>query len=84
MNTDKRIGFGHCIPNKSVKYVNTKYGDFPLGSPVSFHLQPRGQFLSIYSQYDNFHILSSITKSIGNSIIKSSVSESACNLPVDF
>ena len=57
MNTDKRIGFGHYIPNKSVKYVNTKYGDFPLGSPISFHLQPIE---------DNFLILSNITKSIDN------------------
>ena len=40
MNIDKRIGFGHCSPHETVEYVNTKYGDFPLGSP----------FLSIYSQ----------------------------------
>ena len=75
MNTDKRIGFGHCIPNKIVKYVKTKYGDFQLGSPIPFHLQPTE---------DNFNILSNITKSIDNSIIKSSVSGSACNLSVDF
>ena len=62
MNIDKRIGFGHCIPNETVKYVNTKYGDFPLGSPISFHLQPIE---------DNFHILSNINKSIDNSISKS-------------
>ena len=41
MSIDKRIGFGHCIPYETVEYVNTKYEDFPLGSP----------FLSIYSQY---------------------------------
>ena len=75
MNIDKRIGFGHCIPHETVDYVNTKYGDFPLGSPISFHLQPIE---------DNFHILSNITKSIDNSIIKSSVSGSACNLPFEF
>ena len=51
MNTDKRIGFGHFIPNKSVKYVNTKYRDFPLGSPISFHLQPRGQFPHSFRYY---------------------------------
>ena len=75
MNIDKRIGFGHCIPHETVDYVNTKYGDFPLGSPISFHLQPIE---------DNFHILSNITKSIDNSIIKNSVSGSACNLPFEF
>ena len=58
MNIDKRIGFGHCIPHETVDYVNTKYGDFPLGSPISFHLQPIE---------DNFLILSNITKSIDNS-----------------
>ena len=58
MNIDKRIGFGHCIPRETVDYVNTKYGDFPLGSPISFHLQPIE---------DNFLILSNITKSIDNS-----------------
>ena len=75
MNIDKRIGFGHCIPNETVEYVNTKYEDFPLGSPISFHLQPIE---------DIFHILSNITKSIDNSIIKSSVSGGACNLPFEF
>ena len=75
MNIDKRIGFGHCISHETVDYVNTKYGDFPLGSPVSFHLQPIE---------DNFHILSNITKSIDNSIIKSSVYGSAGNLPFEF
>ena len=39
MNIDEIIGFGHCIPNKTVEYVNTKYGDFKLRSPISFHLQ---------------------------------------------
>ena len=63
MNIDKRIGFGHCIPHETVEYVNTKYGDFILGSPISFHLQPID---------DNFHIPSNITKKIDNSIIKSS------------
>ena len=75
MNIDKRIGFGHCIPNEMVEYVNTKYGDFPLSSPISFHLQPIA---------DNFHILSNINKSIDNSISKSSLSGSACNLPFEF
>ena len=75
MNTDKRIGFGHCISNKTQKHVNTKYGDFPLGPPISFHLQP---------MEGNFHILSNITKSVDNSIIKSSVSGSGYNLPVGF
>ena len=75
MNIDKIIGFGHCIPHETVDYVNTKYGDFPLGSPISFHLQPIE---------DNFHILSNITKSIDNSIIKNSVCGSACNLPFEF
>ena len=59
MNIDQRIGVGHCIPNETVEYVNTKYGDFPLGSPISFHLQPIE---------NNFHIISNITKSIDNSI----------------
>ena len=75
MNIGKRIGFSHCIPQETVKYVNTKYGDFPLSSPIPFHLQPI---------VDNFHVLSNITKSIDNSIIKSSVSRSACNLPFEF
>ena len=75
MNIGKRIGFGHCIPQETVKYVNGKYGDFPLSSPIPFHLQPI---------VDNFHVLSNITKSIDNSIIKSSVSRSACNLPFEF
>ena len=75
MNIDKRIGFGHCIPHETVEYVNTKYRDFPIGSLTSFHLQPIE---------DNFHILSNITKSIDNSIIKSSVSASACSLPFEF
>ena len=75
MNIYKRIGFGHCIPNETVEYVNKKYEDFPLGSPISFHLEPIE---------DNFHILSNINKSIDNSIIKSSVSGSACNLPFEF
>ena len=75
MNIDKRIGFGHCIPHETVEYVNTKYGDFSLGSPISFYLQPIE---------GNFHILSNITKSIDNSISKSSVSGSACNLPFEF
>ena len=77
MNIDKGIGFGHCIPHETVDYVNTKYGD-PIRSPpphISFHLQPIE---------DNFHILSNITKSIDNSIIKSSVYGSACNLPFEF
>ena len=39
MNIDEIIGFGHCIPNKTVEYINTKYGDFKLRSPISFHLQ---------------------------------------------
>ena len=47
MNIDKIIGFGHCVPHETVKYVNTTYGDFPLGSPISFYLQ---------SIEDNFHI----------------------------
>ena len=67
MNIDKRIGFGHWIPDETVEYVNTKYGDFPFGSPITFHLQPIE---------DNLHIFSNITKSIDSSIIKSSVSES--------
>ena len=75
MNIDKRIGFGHCIPHETVEYVNTKYGDFPFGSPIAFHLQPIE---------DNLHIFSNITKSIDSSIIKTSVSESACNLPFEF
>ena len=75
MNIDKRFGFGHCIPHETVDYVNTKCGHFPLGSPISFHLQPIE---------DNFHILSNITKSIDNSIIKNSVCGSACNLPFEF
>ena len=75
MNIDKRIGFGHCIPHETVEYVNTEYRDFPTGSLTSFHLRPIE---------DNFHILSNITKSIDNSIIKSSVSGSACNLPFEF
>ena len=75
MNIDKRIGFGHCIPHETVDYVNTKYEDLPLGYPISFHLQPIE---------DNFHILSNITKSIDNSIIKSSIYGSACNLPFEF
>ena len=75
MNIDKRVGVGHCILHETVEYVNTKNGDFPLGSPISFHLQPIE---------DNFHILSNITKSIDNSIIKSSVSGSACDLPFEF
>ena len=52
-----------------------KYGDFPLGSPISFHL------LSIEG---NFDILSNITKSIDNSNITSSVFGSACNLIFEF
>ena len=52
MNSDKRISFGHCIPNKTMNYVNTKYRDFPLGSPISFHLQPIK---------NNFHLLSDIS-----------------------
>ena len=75
MNIDKRIDFVHYIPHETVEYVSTKYGDFPLGSPISFRLQ---------SIEDNFPILSNITKSIGNSIIKSSVSGSAFNLPFEF
>ena len=75
MNIDKRIGFGHCIPHRTVEYVNTKYGDIPLGSPISFHLQPIE---------GNFPIFSNITKSIDNFYIKSSVSGSACNLPFEF
>ena len=75
MNIDKRIGFGHYIPNETVKYVNTKYGDLPSSSPISFHLQPIEE---------NFHILSNITKSVDNSIIRNSVSGSACNLPFEF
>ena len=75
MNIDKRIGFGHCIPHETVEYVNTKYRDFPTGSLTSFHLRPIE---------DNFHILSNITKSIDNSIIKSSVSASAYSLPFEF
>ena len=75
MNIDKRIGFGHCIPHETVEYVNTKYRDFPIGSLTSFHLQPIE---------DNFHILSNITKSIDNYIIKSLVSGSACDLPFEF
>ena len=53
MNINTRIGFGHCISSKAMEYVNTKYGDFPLGPPISFHLQPIE---------DNFHIFSNITK----------------------
>ena len=37
-------------------------------------------FLSIY----NFHILPNITKRIDNSVIKSSISGSARNLPFEF
>ena len=46
-----------------------------IGFPHFFPLQPKE---------DNFHILSNITKSIDNSIIKSSVSGSVCNLPFEF
>ena len=37
---DKRIGYAHCIPNNGFSYIDTKFGLFPLGSPLSFHLQP--------------------------------------------
>ena len=72
---DERIGFGHWIPHETVEYVNTKYGDFQLRSHISLHLQP---------MQDNFHFLSNITKSIDNSIIKSSVSACAYSLPFEF
>ena len=75
MNIDERIGFGNCIPHETVEYVNTNYGYFPLGSSISFHLQ---------TIEGDFHTLSTITKSIDNSIIKTSVSGKACNLTFEF
>ena len=37
---DKRIGFAHCINHSSSEPVNTKYGEFLLGSTLSFQLLP--------------------------------------------
>ena len=75
MNIDKRIGFGHCIPNETVEYVNAKYGDFPLASPI----------ISIYSQQRTISTFFQILlKVLDNSDIKSSVFGSACNLPFEF
>ena len=75
MNIDERIGFGNCIPHGTVEYVNIKYGYFPLGSSISFHLQ---------AIEGDFHTLLTIAKSIDNSIIKTSVSGKACNLTFEF
>ena len=75
MNIDKRIGFGHCIPNETVEYVNAKYGDFPLASPI----------ISIYSQQRTISTFFQILlKVLDNSDIKSSVFGSACNLRFEF
>ena len=54
MNIDKIIGFGHCIPHEAVDYVNTKYGDFPLGPPPCHFFPPtanRGQFPHTFKHY---------------------------------
>ena len=37
LNIYKIIGFVHCIPHETVEYVNTKCGNFSLGSPISSH-----------------------------------------------
>ena len=41
---DKKIGFSCCVPPKeSVKgTINTRYGEFVIGSPLSFHLNTIG------------------------------------------
>ena len=36
---DYRIGYGHCIPNENNEYVDTKFGKFAFGSPLSYQLQ---------------------------------------------
>ena len=75
MNIDKRIGFSHWIPNETVEYVNAKYGDFPLASPI----------ISIYSQQRTISTFFQILlKVLDNSDIKSSVFGRACNLPFEF
>jgi len=71
-NEDCRIGFAHCIPD-SVNYVKTKFGQFPLGSPLSFHLQPIE---------DSFKILTNIT--IANDKIIRKQDKEMCDLPCSF
>jgi len=39
---DRNIGFANCIPyiSDDNKFRNTPYGQFLIGSPLSFHLNP--------------------------------------------
>ena len=37
---DNRIGFAHCRDSSLNITTNTKYGEFTVGSPLSFHLAP--------------------------------------------
>ena len=40
IEVDYKIGFAHVVPPiHTYKYVNTRFGHFPTGSPLSMHLQ---------------------------------------------
>lgn len=71
-NEDIRIGYAHCIPNKGFSYVDTKFGMFPLGSPLSFHLQAID---------DDFKLLTNIFTC--SNIIKKQTKD-MCDLPYKF
>ena len=40
LSKDPRIGFAHCRDHSITATTNTKYGEFVVGSPLSFHLAP--------------------------------------------
>ena len=54
IEVDYKIGFAHVVPPiHTYKYVNTRFGQFPTGSPLSIHLQV---------VEPNFEIISNIQK----------------------
>ena len=39
-NIDKKVRFSHCISDESLGTINTRFGEFLVGSPLSYQLSP--------------------------------------------
>ena len=59
---DKKIGFASCISYENVNYTSTKYGQFPVGSPLSFHLQPVEPCFEILTNISKLYIAVPVNK----------------------
>ena len=69
---DKNIGFSNCVPsiNDNTKFRNTAYGQYLIGSPLSFHLNPIEHTTKIKTNIiDVFHDSDTIfKKALGNMV----------------